>query len=548
MSEGEAIERSDPAASSPGAPSSPRVGRWLLALQALALIGLGFSYHELFTAPPAAEVDAQRQLEYWLFVPTENAPLVVLALAGWLVYRRWPRIRALDRATGPVWLIAPSLALGIAVYLWATYTGAVHLQAFSLAFNALGLAALYWGLPGLRVLWLPIVFVLFCVPIPAPLFLALVWKLQLFTAEYTGWLLYLMREPALVSGDQILRASQGFQVIEGCSGLRSAETLTMLTIILIDLFGRRGLHALVLFSLAPLVAFGLNGLRVLTLILNPHAELLGVHTLQGVGILLAGLLTIYALDGLLERFPARPFSASAALPSGRTHAAPGAALGIPAGLLVLLALVTTVVSRWGPVWQPPDPGPRMLRAKITEALSAWKSSPSQSDWMFVGSASFGELVHRHYQVRGDRVRGEEVEVFIGTANLGPRGGSPLSPVTERPGSGWAVLETSARPVQPDGRVVKAQVLKKGGKRVLAYHWSAGALGLPRETFRALLGLDHSPFRRASTLYTARISTPLVDRPPDTPARARLRAEQRLSLVYEHLEPTLRAIESVTPRG
>jgi hypothetical protein len=194
----------------------------------------------------------------------------------------------------------------------------------------------------------------------------------------------------------------------------------------------------------------------------------------------------------------------------------------------------------------------MLRAKITEALSAWKSSPSESDWMFVGSASFGELVHRHYRVRGDRVRGdrvrgEEVEVFIGTANLGPRGGSPLSPVTERPGSGWAVLETSARPVQPDGRVVKAQVLKKGGKRVLAYHWSAGALGLPRETFRALLGLDHSPFRRSSTLYTARISTPLVDRPPDTPARARLRAEERLSRAYELLEPALRELGSVSPR-
>jgi exosortase/archaeosortase family protein len=367
-----------------------------------------------------------------------------------------------------------------------------------------------------------------------------------------------MREPALVSGDQILRASQGFQVIEGCSGLRSAETLTMLTIILIDLFGRRGLHALVLFLCAPLVAFGLNGLRVLTLILNPHAELLGVHTLQGVAILLAGLLAIYALDGLLERYLARrdgarasappptsasASSASAASPPRRTHASPGAAFAIPAGLLVALALVTTVIYRWGPVWQPPDPGPRMLRAKITEALGAWKSSPSESDWMFVGSASFGELVHRRY-----RVRGEEVEVFIGTANLGPRGGSPLSPVTERPSSGWAVLETSARPVQPDGRVVQAQVLKKGGKRVLAYHWSAGALGLPRETFRALLGLDHSPFRRPSALYSARISTPLVDRPPDTPVRARLRAEQRLSLVYEQLEPTLRAIESGTPRG
>jgi exosortase len=554
MTRAEAIEPSQPAGGG-GAASFPTIGRWPVALQALALIALGFAYRGLFTAPPAVEADAQQQLEYWLFVPTENAPLVVLAIAAWLAYRRWPRpwLHSVDRPTGLGWLIAPSLALGIGVYFWAIYTGTVHLQAFALAFTALGLSGLYWGLPGLRALWLPIVFLLFCVPIPAPLFLALVWKLQLVTAEYTGWLLYLMQEPALVSGDQILRASQGFQVIEGCSGLRSAETLTMLTILLIELFGRRGLHALVLFVCAPLVAFGLNGLRVLTLILNPHSELLGVHTLQGIGILLAGLLVIYAIDGLLAHYLDRHVGGPASGPSSAAPRDPSAAASVertlseprtqprlPAGLLVTVALVTLVVSLWGPTWQPPDP-PRVLRTEVTEALGAWESSASETDWMFLGSASFGEVVHRRY-----RVRGEEVEVFIGTANLRPGGGSPLAPATERPGTGWAVLEGAAKAVSPDERIVTAQVLKKGGKRVLGYHWSAGALGLSRETFRALLGLDHSPFRRSSGLYAARISTPIVDRPPDTPARARARAEMRLSLVYGQLEPTLRAIEAGIP--
>ena len=49
-----------------------------------------------------------------------------------------------------------------------------------------------------------------------------------------------------MSGDQILHSGQVFQIIETCSGLRTAETLTMLAVLMVDLFRRRGAHALIL--------------------------------------------------------------------------------------------------------------------------------------------------------------------------------------------------------------------------------------------------------------------------------------------------------------
>jgi exosortase len=413
------------------------------------------------------------------------------------------------------------------VYLWASYTGATHLQAFSLVFYGIGLTALYWGLAGLRALWLPIAFLVFCVPIPAPLFLALIWKMQLVTAEYTGWLLYLLGEPALVSGDQILRARQGFQIIEGCSGLRSAETLTMLVVTLIDLFGRRGLHAVVLFACAAPLAFALNGLRVLTLILNPSSEIVSVHMLQGVAILMVGLLIVYALDGLLERILPAADEGRLALPEldRRTPASPRAAIAI----LLLVALATVGASLWGPVSEPPAPGPRTLQARVEEALGNWTSSPAEKDWMFLGSVRFGETAHRAYEIDG-----VPVEVFVATADLGPGGGSPLSPVTAAPGSGWAEREAATERLSPDDRPVRARVLEKGRERRLIHHWYGGSLGLPREAVRSFLGLDHSPFRREETPYAARLGTPILDRPPETPAEARERAERRLGAVYERL--------------
>ena len=105
----------------------------------------------------------------------------------------------------------------------------------------------------------------FAVPIPAPLLNAVVWKFQLWTAEYSGLLLHLLRQPALVSGDQILRSDQVFQIIEACSGLRTVETLAMLAVLMVDLFRRRGWHAALLVAASLPVGFGINGFRALTL-------------------------------------------------------------------------------------------------------------------------------------------------------------------------------------------------------------------------------------------------------------------------------------------
>jgi exosortase len=514
---------------------APGGSKWATGLQAGALLLLAFAHRGLLETPlRPGERDVEQEIESWLLLPGEEAPLVVLLLAGWLLYRRWPRIRSLERERGPWWLVATSLATGMGVYLWAGYTGATHLQAFSLLFYAIGLTALYWGFAGLRVLWLPIAFLVFCAPLPAPLFLALIWKMQLVTAEYTGWLLYHLGEPALVSGDQILRARQTFQVIEGCSGLRSAETLTMLVVALIDLFGRRGLHAVVLFLCAPPLAFALNGLRVLTIILNPSSEVVSIHTLQGVAILLVGLLIVYGLDGLLERVLPDAGEGRLALPH-RDRGKPGSPR-VALVILLLVALATTAASRWGPVWEPPVASPRTLQAQVDEALGEWPSSPSEKDWMFLGSVRFDETAHRSYEVED-----VPVEVFVATADLGPGGGSPLSPVTAAPGSGWAVREVAAERLSPDGRLIRARVLAKGRERRLIHAWYGASSSLPREATRSLLGLDNSPFRRERAPYAARLGTPLIDRPPETPAEARARAERRLGQVYERLLPVLKGL-------
>jgi exosortase len=506
---------------------------WIVVASLAALL---FAYWSLFSL--GARFGFEKAVEYWLFRPTDNAPLVVLVLSGWLLYRRWYRLRALPRTTAPTpWIVGCVLGAA-ALHVWAVYTRADDLKIFSLVLGLSGVVLATWGRAGLRAVWLPLFFLLFAIPIPAPLLLAVVFKLQLWTAAFAGFLLYSLGIPALVSGDQIFRVTQAFQVIEGCSGIRSITTLTMLTILMIDLFGRRGWHAVILLVMAPLIAFFLNGFRVLTLILNPHSEVIAIHNLQGIVILLIGLLMVYGLDVLIERFagdrmPApwrRPAPSASPRPFSRAFAL---------GALSVFALSTAASALWTPVWEDESPLPRVLHERVDAVLGAWPFEKVERDYAFQGSTRYREIVHRDYVLDAG-----PVTLFIATADLGQRGGSLLSPTTSMPGSGWLVRES--REIRVPGVVgpVDERVVEKRKQRLLVHHWYAGRSGLAMETWRSLAAIDRSPARRANLPYVVRLETPIAGRDE----ASRVEAEARLARLRELVAPLLAELDAIGRRA
>ena len=506
-------------------------GLGFAAAQILAVVAVLAAFRGLYTV--GTRYGFEKGVEYWLFLPGDSAPIVIIGIAVWLAYRRSNRIRALPLSNGPWLLVVASLAAGVGLFAWALYTQALDLQAPALALVATGLVSLYLGLPGLRALWLPIGVLLMAVPLPAPLLLAVVFKLQVWTAEVAGFALYLLGIPHLVSGDQILRVSQAFQVIEGCSGMRSIQILTLLTILMADLFQRRGWHAAILIGLAPLLAFGLNGIRVLTLILNPHSEIIAIHNLQGIAILLVGLVIMYGIDSVLERVPSLVVD-PARLTPGRGSFSALPALAVTSGVGLLLNGLYSQL----PVWQPESDERPSLHVLVGDSMDKWASEKIAPDLSFRGSARFGEVVSREY-----RLDSGSVSVFVAESDFDQRGGSALSPVTAFPGSGWKVVEDSFR-VASDGREVRVRIVEKGKRRLLVHHWVVGSRGLLRETLRALLALDRSPERRPEPILVVRLSTSLRDRRPN----ALEAAERRLERVERRLEPALAAAVEVSPRG
>jgi len=514
-------------------PRDGRRGRLLVnwGLAALCLLLAVVAYWGLLDFRPERRSSAA--VADWFFEPSDTFPLLVFALALWLLFRRWGRLRRLPATAGRPVVSALLLAAGLASLVWAIRSQAPDLQAFSLFLVALGTAHLLAGARALRATLLPAAFLVFCIPLPAPLLNHVVWRLQIWTAEYAGALLSLLGIPALVSGDQILLADSVFGVIETCSGLRSIETLTMLALLMADLFRRHGLHAALLLGAAPPIAFAINGVRAAALVVNPHSDIATVHDVQGVAMLLAGVVLLYLWDGALARLRVDRGSsdAQAVATNGRAVAPVTPRL---AGLALLLACAAAL-SLWLPPW-PLEPVERRSPGDvISRELDGWNAIEHiETDWMFLGRTAYGGSLHRRY-TRGV----ERVELFVGTWLYGHRFQSAFSPKTAFPGSGWIVEESLV--LRLVGRSADARVLRRGTRRLLTAYWYDGARGLGGEALRALLALEASPLRRPYTPVVVRIATPFSGDP-----RERRAAQVRLTDFARALESGVNKL--VSPGG
>jgi exosortase len=494
----------------------------------LSCLGLGcFLYYPLLF--PATIHTLNMQGEGFFFEANEAAGAPVLVLSLWLFYRRSHYLDVLRGPGAP--RVATLLLLSTAaLFGWGVYTKAPDLQLASLVGILMGTVVMLGGRAGLRAFWLPIVFLAFALPISPVLLAATIYPIQLVTAQYAGLILNAMGVASFVQGDQILRPENTFIVIETCSGVRTVLTLSMLTILLIDLFERRGWHAAILIGLAPIVAFLTNGLRVVTLVLNPHSSVHSIHNLQGIAMLLVGLTTIYLIDGRLERVLGSrdPNAENGDYGLRRSDGAGLARPLVPMLAIASLLVAMLALDRVLPTWS----GDRGLAEKpgalLTRVFGEDPGLPFKMDYNFVGSVHY--LAHARHRVEID---GAIVEVLVGVANEQQREYSILTKRLAWPGTGYAPIDERSEEFSEGGPLARRMVLGRGARKVLSYSWIERRSSLPVEWFRNAAALDRSPLARPAHMLAIRLSTRITSGGSEID-----RAEDRIRRVWAQLAPAI----------
>jgi exosortase/archaeosortase family protein len=332
----------------------------------------------------------------------------------------------------------------------------------------------------------------------------IVWHLQVWTTDWAGWLLDASGREFLQGGVILRNAEHSFHVIDGCSGLNGIEILTLVALIVRELFADAGLRQWLLVALAPPLGFALNVVRIAYVAASPNPEALagsdGDHTPQGLAVLMAGTGILYALGWAMAR------KTAAGSPAPPSHPPAAAVGGMPCGIAACGLAVLAVLTSTLPGFSTEGPASRPWRIDFPERGSGWTSEKATPQPWFTGVLP--RSIHRRYELEGAPDRPPEVvDLLIAYEEVSAPGLSRLlSSKRALPGPDWDLVRHSRERLWLLDRDADLAVASRGpgDEHAVVYAWRPRDRGFWRESWRSLLALESSPLRREAPRAAVRL--------------------------------------------
>ena len=187
--------------------------------------------------------------------------------SGWLIWQRRAVWSLLPRhaAFSGLALLVPCLLIQVVATWWRLG----FVAGFAMLGVIWGLVWVWWGRPFLWALRFPLLFLLFMVPLPGVLLIAVSFKMKLLAASLATTMLKLGGMPAVQAGSMIRVPGISVIVDDTCSGLRSLISLITLSTLWTALMPRhttRWQRLTVVASSIP-IAVVANMVRIILLVL-----------------------------------------------------------------------------------------------------------------------------------------------------------------------------------------------------------------------------------------------------------------------------------------
>jgi len=241
-------------------------------------------------------------VEQWATDEDVNHGFLVPLVAAWIAWGRRERILALKLE--PAWWGLGVMAWGMAQSYLGWIGAELFLQRSSFLILLVGVLLTMGGVALVRELAFPLLLLPFMIPIPAVIYNALTFPLQLFASRVAEWSLDLLGYPVLRDGNILELASQKLSVAEACSGIRSLLSLTFLSIVYAYFFDTRVWMRWVLFVATVPIAIIANAGRVtITGILseiNPELAHGFFHELEGWVIFVIAFILLLGLHAAIR--------------------------------------------------------------------------------------------------------------------------------------------------------------------------------------------------------------------------------------------------------
>ena len=466
-----------PPSSSVMSPARLRTGMstWVLwSVLAVVMTVLGYLYAD----------SLQFLLQTWLEDDNYSHGPFIPLISLYLIWLRRRQLQTVERRGS--WWGLPIVAAGLFVYVIGEFAAMYAVVHFSLWIVIVGLLACAIGLPGIRLLAFPLLYLLAAVPLPAFLQGELSSRLQLWSSALGIGCLRLIGVMAYREGNVIDLGPIQLQVVEACSGIRYLFPLMALTLLCAYLYRESfWKRALLVVSSIP-ISILLNGFRIGAI--GVLVEAYGGGAAEGFGHFFEGWVFFVASLGLLcaemwilarvgSRASRRRFTELIGPPEAGVSASTlavhaFAARVSPAPLLVggvLLILAAFAAPTVAPHDFPPPARQSLLDFPLQ--LGEWGGATSVMERQYLDALQLDDYVLADYSA----VKKAPVNVYVAYYQSPKKGLSSHSPRQCIPGGGWEI--TSFETVRLDQAAgigpaldVNRVAIQKGGQKQIVYYW------------------------------------------------------------------------------
>ena len=268
-------------------------------LWVLGLLALGFA---LLYGPAYVELSKT----VWATDEQGHGP-IILAVAVWLLYQQRHALAAVPTRPVPA-LGWPLLVFALLLYALGRSQDIIMFAVGSQIILLVALLLLFHSKAGLKVVWFPLFFLLFMVPLPEALVAAVTAPLKSAVSAVSSSLLYWVGYPVGRSGVIMTVGPYQLLVADACAGLNSMFTLEALGMLYMKLMGYTSpARNIALAILLVPTAFLANIVRVMILVLvtyhfGDEAGQGFVHGFAGMVLFLVALMLMLVLDKVLGWF------------------------------------------------------------------------------------------------------------------------------------------------------------------------------------------------------------------------------------------------------
>lgn len=235
---------------------------------------------------------------------------MVLAIALWLIYNKWSDMTqaiaaapANQRSSAWGW---PIVVFALLLYVVGRSMNILIFEMGSLIWLLLGLGLLHGGWAAIKVQWFALFFMLFMVPLPAPVVDTLTMPMKMFVSYMAEVVMATAGYPVGRSGVILQIGQYALLVADACAGLHTLLTLEAMGLLYLNLVRRDSIFRnLTIAVLIIPISLAANVIRViaLSLITFYWGDAAGqgfLHGFAGMVLFVSALVLIIGLDSGLH--------------------------------------------------------------------------------------------------------------------------------------------------------------------------------------------------------------------------------------------------------